>query len=109
MGGTGAIQIPTGSILALAAILFCIGLYGALTKRNLIMVLVSLELMLNAANMNLVAFSRLGVAPNLNGQVFSLFSITVAAAEIAVGLALLLAVFRVRKTTEARDLDLHRR
>ncbi|MBX6352119.1 MAG: NADH-quinone oxidoreductase subunit NuoK [Thermoflavifilum sp.] len=109
MGGTGAIQIPTGSILALGAILFCIGLYGALTKRNLIMVLVSIELMLNAANVNLVAFSRLGVSPNLNGQIFSLFTITVAAAEIAVGLALLLAVFRVRKTTEVRDLDLHRR
>lgn len=109
MGGAGAIQIPTGSILALGAILFCIGLYGALTKRNLIMVLVSIELMLNAANVNLVAFSRLGVSPNLNGQIFSLFTITVAAAEIAVGLALLLAVFRVRKTTEVRDLDLHRR
>lgn len=97
--------IPTGSLLALAAILFCIGLYGALTKRNLIIVLVSIELMLNAANINLVTFSRLGVAPNLRGQVFALFTITVAAAEIAVGLALLLAIFRLRKTSEVKDLD----
>ncbi|SFU65289.1 NADH-quinone oxidoreductase subunit NuoK [Alicyclobacillus macrosporangiidus] len=100
--------IPTGSLLALGAILFCIGLYGALTKRNLIIVLVSIELMLNAANINLVTFSRLGVGPNISGQVFALFTITVAAAEIAVGLALLLAIFRVRKTTEVQDLNVHK-
>ncbi|MCL6637326.1 MAG: NADH-quinone oxidoreductase subunit NuoK [Alicyclobacillus sp.] len=97
--------IPTGSLLALGAILFCIGLYGALTKRNLIIVLVSVELMLNAANINLVVFSRLGLNPGLNGQVFALFTITVAAAEIAVGLALLLAVFRLRKTSDVNDLN----
>jgi NADH-quinone oxidoreductase subunit K len=100
-----AVSIPTGSLLGLAAILFCIGLYGALTKRNLIIVLVSLEMMLNAVNINLVTFSRLGVTPNLEGQVFSLFTITVAAAEIAVGLALVLAMFRLRKSTEVKDLD----
>lgn len=105
MGGHGFIQVPTASILALAAFLFCIGLYGALTKRNLIIVLVSIELMLNAANINLVAFSRMGAVPSLDGQVFSLFTITIAAAEIAVGLALLLAVFRLRKTSEVKDLD----
>ncbi|MCL6549015.1 MAG: NADH-quinone oxidoreductase subunit NuoK [Alicyclobacillus sp.] len=100
--------MPAQSLLALAAILFCVGLYGALTKRNLIIVLVSIELMLNAVNINLVAFSRLGAAPNLNGQVFALFTITVAAAEIAVGLALLLAAFRLRKSSEVKDLDLHK-
>lgn len=105
MGGSGLIPIPTASILALAAFLFCIGLYGALTKRNLIIVLVSVELMLNAANINLVVFSRLGIAPNLDGQVFSLFAITVAAAELGVGLALLLAIFRLRKTSEVKDLN----
>ncbi|WP_067930527.1 NADH-quinone oxidoreductase subunit NuoK [Alicyclobacillus kakegawensis] len=99
------VSVPTGSLLGLAAILFCIGLYGVLTKRNLIMVLISLELMLNAVNINLVAFSRLGVAPNLDGQVFALFTITVAAAEIAVGLALVLAAFRLRKSTEVKDLN----
>jgi len=97
--------IPTGSLLALGALLFCIGLYGALTKRNLIIVLISIELMLNAANINLVTFSRLGAKPSLTGQVFSLFTITVAAAEIAVGLALLLAFFRLRQSTEVKDLD----
>jgi NADH-quinone oxidoreductase subunit K len=106
-GGT-PFPIPTGSVLALAAILFCIGLYGALTKRNLIIVLVSIELMLNAANINLVAFSKLSDKPSLNGQIFSLFTITVAAAEIAVGLALLLAIFRLRKTSEVKDLDVHK-
>lgn len=100
--------IPTGSLLALAAILFCVGLYGALTKRNLIIVLVSIELMLNAANINLVTFSRLGAAPNLHGQIFALFTISVAAAEIAVGLALLLAIFRLRKSSEVKDLDTHK-
>lgn len=106
MGGPQG--IPTGSILALGALLFCIGLYGALTKRNIIVVLISIELMLNAANINLVAFSQLGVVPSLRGQVFSLFTITVAAAEIAVGLALLLALFRLRKTSEIKDLDVHK-
>ncbi len=108
MGGSGAISIPPSSLLALAAILFCIGLYGALTKRNLIIVLISIELMLNAANINLVTFSRLGVSPNISGQVFSLFTITVAAAEIAVGLALLLAFFRLKKMTAVEQLHVHK-
>lgn len=106
--GTAPFPVPTGSLLALAALLFCIGLFGALTRRNVIIVLVSIELMLNAANINLVTFSRLGVAPNVSGQVFSLFTITVAAAEIAVGLALLLALFRLRKTSEVKDLNVHK-
>ncbi|KPV42831.1 NADH-quinone oxidoreductase subunit NuoK [Alicyclobacillus ferrooxydans] len=106
--GAAPFPVPTGSLLALGALLFCIGLFGALTKRNLIIVLVSIELMLNAANINLVTFSRLGVAPSLSGQVFSLFTMTVAAAEIAVGLALLLALFRLRKTSEVKDLNIHK-
>lgn len=100
-----AFQVPVQSLLTLGAILFCVGLFAALTKRNLIIVLISIELMLNAANINLVAFSRLGKTPSLDGQVFSLFTITVAAAEIAVGLALLLAVFRLKKSSEVQDLD----
>lgn len=108
MGGMGAITVPTGSLLGLAAILFCIGLYGALSKRNIIMVLVSVELMLNAANINLVTFSRLGVTPNIDGQIFTLFTMTVAAAEVAVGLALILAIYRIRKTTHIEDLDTER-
>jgi NADH-quinone oxidoreductase subunit K len=99
------LNIPPQSLLTLGAILFCIGLFGALTRRNLIIVLVSVELMLNAANINLVAFSRLGASPNLDGQVFALFTITVAAAEIAVGLAMLLAFFRLRQSSEVRDMN----
>jgi len=108
MGGLGNIVIPTGSLLGLGAILFCIGLYGALSKKNIIMVLVSVELMLNATNINLVTFSRLGASPNIDGQIFALFTITVAAAEVAVGLALILAIARVRKTTHVEDLDTER-
>lgn len=107
-GGIGNIAIPTGSLLALAAILFCIGLFGALTKRNLIIVLISIELMLTAANINLVTFSRMSPNPNIEGQIFTLFTITVAAAEVAVGLALILAVFRLKNATAVDDLDEHR-
>ncbi|ADG07832.1 NADH-quinone oxidoreductase subunit NuoK [Kyrpidia spormannii] len=97
---------PIGSFLALAAILFCIGLYGALTKRNIIIVLLSIELMLNAANLNLIAFSRLGASANVAGQVFGLFSMTVAAAEVAVGLAILIALYRNRNSSDVRDMNL---
>lgn len=82
--------------LALAAILFCIGLYGVLTRRHLVIVLASIELMLNAVNINLVAFSSIGPFANIKGQVFSLFVISVAAAEVAVGLAILVALYRNR-------------
>jgi len=91
---------PT-SYLALAAILFAIGLYGVLTKRNAVMVLFCIELMLNAVNLNLVAFSKYGLTPNLLGQVFTLFTITVAAAEAAVGIAILIAFYRHKETSEA--------
>jgi NADH-quinone oxidoreductase subunit K len=93
------------SYLALGAILFGIGLYGVLTKRNAVLVLFSIELMLNAANLNLVAFSRFGLVPGLTGQVFTLFTITVAAAEAAVGLAILIALYRNRGTVEADRFD----
>src|SRR3954454_1482325 len=91
-------SVPASAFLALALTLFCIGLYGALTKRNTIIVLVSIELMLNAVNINLVAFSKLGPAPAITGQVFALFAIAVAAAEAAVGLAILFSLYRNRKT-----------
>lgn len=94
------------SYLMLAAILFCIGLYGALSKKNAIIVLLSVELMLNAVNLNLVAFSKLGVNPSITGQVFSLFNITVAAAEVAVGVALLIALYRNRGTTDVNEMDM---
>lgn len=97
--------VPLSAYLVLALVLFCIGLYGALTKKNTVIVLISIELMLNAANLNLVAFSRLGPSPALTGQVFSLFSITVAAAEAAVGLAILMAVYKNRKTVNIDEMN----
>lgn len=92
--------------LALGVVLFGIGLYGALTKRNIIIVLICIEMMLNAANINLVAFSHFEVTPNIQGQVFALFSIALAAAEVAVGLAILLAFFRTRNSADIKDVDL---
>ena len=93
------------SYLTLAAILFCIGLFGALTKRNAVIVLLSIELMLNAVNLNLIALSKYGVFPSLTGQLFSLFTITVAAAEAAVGVAILIALFRNRGTSDVKDMN----
>ncbi|WP_127499452.1 NADH-quinone oxidoreductase subunit NuoK [Paenibacillus glycanilyticus] len=93
------------SYLTMAAILFCIGLYGALVKRNAVIVLLSIELMLNAVNLNLVAFSKYGDVPSLTGQVFALFAITVAAAEAAVGVAVLIALFRARGTVNVDEFD----
>jgi NADH-quinone oxidoreductase subunit K len=93
------------SYLILAAILFCLGLYGALTKRNAIIVLLSVELMLNAVNLNLVAFAKWGIAPSLTGQIFSLFTITIAAAEVAVGIAILIAYYRSKATSDVRDMN----
>jgi len=98
----------SGSIapyLTLGAILFCIGLYGALSKKNAVIVLLSVELMLNAVNLNLVAFSKLGINPSLTGQIFSLFTITVAAAEVAVGIALLISLFRNKGTVDVNEMD----
>ncbi|GAB2721427.1 NADH-quinone oxidoreductase subunit NuoK [Paenibacillus thermoaerophilus] len=91
--------------LTLGAILFCVGLYGALTKRNAVIVLLSIELMLNAVNLNLVAFAKLGHQPSLQGQIFSLFNMTVAASEVAVGIAILIALFRNRGTVDVTEMD----
>lgn len=98
-------SIPLNAYLLLALILFCIGLYGALTKRNTVIVLICIELMLNAANINLVAFSKLGVTPSITGQIFSLFTISVAAAEAAVGIAILLAWYRHRQTVNVDEAN----
>ena len=97
--------VPLSAYLALALVLFCIGLYGALTKRNTIIVLISIELMLNAANINLVAFSKFGLAPSITGQVFVVFVIAVAAAEVAVGIAILLSLYRNRRTVNVDEMD----
>lgn len=98
-------SVPVSAYLALAIILFCIGLYGALTKKNTVIVLISIELMLNAVNINLVTFSKYGVNPSITGQVFALFSIAVAAAEVAVGLAILISLYRNRRTVNIDEMN----
>jgi NADH-quinone oxidoreductase subunit K len=88
--------------LIVSALLFALGLLGVITRRNLLVIYMSLELMLNAANLALVAFSRF--TDNLRGQIFVFFIITVAAAEVSVGLALIVALYRKRQTTHVEDL-----
>ena len=91
--------------LILAAVLFCVGLLGVFTRRNAIVVLFSIEIMLNAANLNLIAFWRFGGNPELlQGLLFTLFAIAVAAAEVAVGLALVIAVYRHFKTVDLESM-----
>jgi NADH-quinone oxidoreductase subunit K len=88
-----------------AAVLFCIGLYGALARRNALAILMGIELMLNATNINLVAFWRYG-AFSIRGQVFALIVFAVAAAEAAVGLALIISIYRRRTTIAVEDIDM---
>jgi len=88
--------------LAVSFLLFALGLFGVIIRRNVLVIYMSLELMLNAANLALVAFSRFN--NNLDGQVFVFFTITVAAAEVAVGLALIVALYRKRQTAHTEDL-----
>src|SRR5436189_4662597 len=91
--------------LLLSSLLFAIGMAGALTRRNSIMVLIGIELMLNAANLNFIAFWRFGPNPQaLTGVMFVIFSIAVAAAEAAVGLALIIAIYRHYKTTDVEKI-----
>jgi NADH-quinone oxidoreductase subunit K len=101
-------SVPLTYFLLLAAAIFCIGLYGALVRRNAVGVLMALELMLNAVNINLVAFSRSITPTLLTGQIFAIFVITIAAAEAAVGLAIIIALYRTRKTINADEIDLMR-
>jgi len=92
--------------LILSAILFSIGLYGVLSKRNAVVILMCIEIMLNAANIALVAFSRYVVPTALTGQIFALFVMVVAAAEVAVGIAIIIAIYRSRDSVEVDKYDL---
>jgi NADH:ubiquinone oxidoreductase subunit K len=92
--------------LVLSAVLFCIGLYGALTRRNAVIILMCIELMLNAVNISLIAFSSYIVPQLLTGQVFAIFVIVVAASEVAVGLAIVLAIFRHFKDIDIDNINL---
>src|SRR5436189_3743134 len=97
---------PLAHYLVVSAALFAIGLAGALVRRNGILVLIGIELMLNAANLNFIAFWRYGShAERLNGMMFVIFSIAIAAAEAAVGLALIIAVYRHYKTTNLDEVN----
>jgi NADH-quinone oxidoreductase subunit K len=102
-------MLTLGHYLIVSGLLFTIGFAGVLLRRNIIIIFMSLELMLNAANLSLVAFSRFHLnpagIPNYNAQVFVFFIITVAAAEVAVGLAIIVALYRARQTTHVEDLN----
>jgi NAD(P)H-quinone oxidoreductase subunit 4L len=94
--------------LVVAAALFALGTYGLLVRRNIVLILLSVELMLNAVNINLIAFESMIRSVDATGQVFSIFIITVAAAEVGIGLAIVLMVFRNRKSANVDDLNLMR-
>jgi len=97
---------PLQGYLLLAAVIFAVGLAGALTRRNAILVLIGIELMLNAANLNLIAFWRYGPHPEaLTGMMFAIFSIAVAAAEAAVGLGLVIHIYRFTHTTDIDQMN----
>lgn len=96
--------------LILGAVLFCIGIYGAITKRNAVAVLMGIEIMLNAVNVTMVGFSSFNTvkpyATYLTGQIFAIFIITVAAAEAAVALAMIIAIYRKRDTVDVGEIDM---
>ncbi len=103
-------MVTLGDYLIVSGMLFTIGFAGVMLRRNIIIILMALELMLNAANLSLVAFSRFHLVPasgtpNYNAQVFVFFVITVAAAEVAVGLAIVVALYRLRQTTHVEDIS----
>jgi NADH-quinone oxidoreductase subunit K len=98
-------MIPLSWYLIVAALLFSIGLFGVMSRRNSVAILMSVELMLNAVNINLVAFWRYVWYENVDGLVWAVFVLTVAAAEAAVGLALIISVYRSRDSVVAEELD----
>lgn len=97
-------MIPTSHLLAFSLLLFTIGMLGVLTRRNAIIVLMGIELMLNSANINLVAFSH--QYGDLAGQIFAVFNIVIAAGEVAVGLAIIIALYRNKDTVNIDEIDI---
>lgn len=98
--------MPVSYFLVLSALLFSIGVYGVLARQHAVLVLLSVELMLNAVNINLVAFAAYLQNAALSGQIFALFVITVAAAEVGVGLAIVILIYRNRSTVDVDELSL---
>ncbi len=99
-------MIPLSYYLIFAAALFCIGLYGVLARKNAVAILMGIELMLNAVNINLLAFWRYRNPETIAGQAFAVMVFAVAAAEVAVGLALVISIYRRRNTVAADEIDL---
>ena len=99
-------MVPLSWYLTLSAALFSIGLFGVLSRRNAVAILLGIELMLNSVNVNLAAFWRYGDVTYIAGQVFAIIVFAVAAAEVAVGLALVISVYRKRNTVIADDIDM---
>jgi NADH:ubiquinone oxidoreductase subunit K len=99
-------MIPLSWYVLFAAALFCIGLFGVLARKNAVAILMGIELMLNAVNINLIAFWRYLSPENIAGQVFAIMVFAVAAAEVAVGLALIISVYRRRDTVVADEIDM---
>ncbi|MFN2147524.1 MAG: NADH-quinone oxidoreductase subunit NuoK [Anaerolineales bacterium] len=99
-------MIPLSWYIIFAGLLFCVGLYGALARRNALAILMAIEIMLNAVNLNLVAFWRYISPERVSGQVFALIVFAVAASEAAVGLALIISIYRKRKTVAVEEIDM---
>jgi NADH-quinone oxidoreductase subunit K len=99
-------MIPLSWYIIFAGLLFCVGLYGALARRNALAILMAIEIMLNAVNINLVAFWRYISPERVSGQVFALIVFAVAASEAAVGLALIISIYRKRKTVAVEEIDM---
>jgi NAD(P)H-quinone oxidoreductase subunit 4L len=105
---TGKLMLTVTYFLWVAAALFCIGIYGLVTSRNAVRVLMSIELLLNAVNLNFLAFSNYTDPVNIRGQIFAIFVIAIAAAEAAIGLAIVLAIYRNRNTIDMENFNLLR-
>lgn len=99
-------MVPLSGYLFISAVLFSLGLYGALARKNAIAILLGVELMLNAVNINLVSFWRYGDTAQMAGQVFAIIVFAVAAAEVAVGMALIINIYRRRNNLNADEIDL---
>lgn len=98
-------QIPLEHFLVLSALIFSLGVYGVLTRRNAVLIIMSVELMLNAASINMVAFAAYASPEHFTGMIFAIFIITVAAAEVGLALAIVLRVFRNRGTANVDEVD----
>jgi NADH:ubiquinone oxidoreductase subunit K len=99
-------MVPLTYYLVLSAIMFCIGIYGVLARRNAILVLLSVEIMLNAVNINFIAFSRFITPATIVGQIYTIFAMAAGAAEIGIGLAIILLIYRGRETVNVDEVDM---